>query len=262
MPVLSKLVVRLIKKIGSGSGKPQLCTAVIAAAGSSIRMGGEDKLFVCLNGAPALVHTIAAFQKCSFIHEIIVVTRQDKLEYVSGLCSLYGATKVSKVVTGGQSRLESVLSGLLAVSENSALVAVHDGARPCVTENVIKDAVTAAGSYYAVAPAVMVSSTMKRASNGNVIETVDRENLFEIQTPQVFDKDLIKAALTNAQNRSLEITDDCMAVELLGFPVHLSDGSKNNIKLTTGEDLAVAEAILLSNRSGPCVSGLDMTLTG
>ena len=220
------------------------CSVVIAAAGSSQRMAGEDKLFSTVCGAPVLGHTLGAFVKCSLIGEIVVVARRDKLDRVSDLCMEYGGGKVSKVIAGGETRLESALNGVLAVSNKARLIAIHDGARPCVTEDVIVRAVTAAVQRQAVAPAIKVASTIKRAKFGCVLETLDRENLFEIQTPQVFVSEIIKAALTNAVNKGAVVTDDCMAAELLGVAVYLTEGSRSNIKLTTEEDLGIAEAIL------------------
>ncbi|MDR0489993.1 MAG: 2-C-methyl-D-erythritol 4-phosphate cytidylyltransferase [Oscillospiraceae bacterium] len=221
------------------------CSAVIAAAGSSKRMNGGDKLFLNICGAPVLSHTLAGFQKCGLIDEIIVVAHSDMLERVIEICKEYCIDKAAMVIVGGSTRLDSVRNGVLAVSKENRLIAIHDGARPCVDIDTIERAIVAASEHNAAAPAIPVSSTIKKVINGTVIETVDRESLFEIQTPQVFDADLIKAALANAANKSLNITDDCMAVELLGHPVHITEGSRNNIKLTTREDMSIAEAILL-----------------
>lgn len=220
------------------------CAAIIAAAGSSERMAGEDKLFLEICGAPVLAHTLAVFQRCKAIGEIVVVTRENRIDTVCGICAKYGIDKATKVMVGGKTRLESALIGALAVSDRAELIAIHDGARPCVSEAIIESAVNAAANCHASAPAVKVSSTIKRASGGLVTETVDREDLHEIQTPQVFTAELIKAALTNAMNKSINVTDDCMAVEILGFPVHLTEGSGSNIKITLPEDLIVAKALL------------------
>jgi len=230
-------------------GGAPFCSVVIAAAGSSERMDGEDKLFTMVCGAPVLAYSIGAFAKSGLVNEIIVVARFDKLEQAGRLCMDYGGGKATKVITGGATRLDSVLNGVLAVSKKAKLIAVHDGARPCVPDEVVEHAITAAASRQAVAPAVKIVSTLKRAEYRKVLETVDRDKLFEIQTPQVFISELIKAALTNAVNKVAAVTDDCMAVELMGVPVYLTEGSRSNIKLTTTEDLVLIEAIL-GRRSG------------
>ena len=220
------------------------CTAVIAAAGSSLRMGSEDKLFIEICGAPVLAHTLIAFQKSAIIGEIIVVSREESLERVCELCKQYGIDKATKVMIGGKTRLDSVMNGVFAVSKDTRLIAIHDGARPCVDSATIEAAVAAAGKYQAAAPAVKIYSTLKRVRDGVIVETVDREEFAEIQTPQVFTADLIKAALTKARDESVIFTDDCGAVEHLGFPVRVTQGSSYNIKITTFEDIAIAEAIL------------------
>ena len=226
------------------------CSAVIAAAGSSTRMDGEDKLFAELCGVPVLAHTLRAFQESPPVDEIIVVVRGEMLERAAELCRTYGIDKAGTVIAGGESRISSVYNGVLAASDKAGLIAIHDGARPCVDLRVIEDAIKAAAKLHAATPAVPLSSTVKRVSNGVVTETVSRGDLYEIQTPQVFDADLIKAALTKAlkigsePGAAMEFTDDCMAVESIGFPVHITEGSRNNIKLTTREDMAIAEAFL------------------
>ena len=232
---------------GKGGGKQKkrpVCAAVIVAAGLSRRMEGEDKLFTEIRGAPVLAHTLAAFQNSAYIDEIIIVAREDMLDSVSEICGKHDFSKASSVIIGGATRLESVMNGLLAVSKKTDLAAIHDGARPCVTETVIGQTIVAAAEFYAAAPGIPVASTLKRSDGRIITETVDRTGLFEIQTPQVFDADLIKAALTGAIKKGIEVTDDCMAVEMLGVQVHITEGSSYNIKITTKEDVAIAESIL------------------
>jgi 2-C-methyl-D-erythritol 4-phosphate cytidylyltransferase len=226
------------------------CSAVVAAAGSSSRMEGVDKLMLVIGGKPVLAHTLSALEKSPEICEIVVVTRQDKLEDVARLIDRYRLYKVEKVLAGGETRLDSVYRGVMQVSPKSRLIAVHDGARPFLTADIISSAVSAALKYGAAAPAVPVTSTVKRAKAGVVSQTVDRNDLFEIQTPQVFESDLLKGALQNAIDKKLYITDDCMAVEALGWPVRLTQGTRENIKLTTAVDIVFAEA-LLSKRGKP-----------
>ena len=220
------------------------CAAVIAAGGSSQRMDSVDKLFVEICGIPVLAHTLLAFQNCQNISEIVVVSREEALTRVCELCKKCGADKAIRVMIGGATRLDSVYNGVFAVSDEAQLIAIHDGARPCVDADIINTAVMAAAKYHAAAPAVPVTSTVKRVGGGIILDTLDREDLVEIQTPQVFTAELIKAALTKARNESPAVTDDCMAVELLGFPVRITEGSRRNIKITTSEDIAIAEAIM------------------
>jgi 2-C-methyl-D-erythritol 4-phosphate cytidylyltransferase len=220
------------------------CSVVVAAAGSSARMEGLDKLLLPIGGKPVLAHTLAALEECDEIGEIIVVTRRDKLDEIARLVRKYLLNKVNGIIVGGETRLESVYKGVQAVSSDSKLIAVHDGARPFVTEDIVSAAVAAALKFSAAAPAVPVTSTVKRAHNGIVLQTVDRNELYEIQTPQVFTAELLKGALQNAVDKKLYITDDCMAVEALGVTVHLTQGARENIKLTTSFDIAIAESIL------------------
>jgi 2-C-methyl-D-erythritol 4-phosphate cytidylyltransferase len=227
--------------------QPPFCSAVIVAAGSSQRMGGVDKLFVEINEIPVIVHAILPFQQSRNIHEIVVVVHKNVLKQVSELCEKYKFTKVSKVVIGGSTRSESVLNGLLAVSKKALFAAIHDAARPCVSTAIIEETVSKVKQYKAVAPAVSVTSTLKRVKKELILETVDRENLVDIQTPQVFDVDLIKGALTNVMNKNLNVTDDCMAVELLGANVYITNGSTNNIKITNSDDIIIAQTILSQN---------------
>jgi len=235
------LLKRLIKKI---IGIPPRCTAVIAAAGSSQRMGGTDKLFAELCGVPVIVHTLRAFQESDYIDDIIVVTREECVKTLIALCKDHKLNKVSKVVAGGVTRLESVIKGVYACSWKTELIAIHDGARPCVSAKTIEKTILKATKRHAAAPGVPVSSTLKKINRNVILETIDREDVVEIQTPQTFNSDLVKGALIKAKKDHPEITDDCMAVELLGVPVYVTEGSKNNIKITTNEDIAIAEAII------------------
>lgn len=219
------------------------CTAVIVAAGSSRRMGA-DKLFLPLAGIPVLVRTLLQFQACDSIDEIIVVTREDKLAEVADYCKRYGITKATKILQGGKERVESSAAGVLEADRHSAYIAISDGARPFVTPALITATVDAAKKYGAAAPAVPVKDTIKVAENGVVTDTPDRSKLFAIQTPQVFSADLIKGALTKAIRDKTPVTDDCSAVEAMGYPVHLVDGSYRNIKITTQEDMIISQAYL------------------
>ena len=221
---------------------PRYCGAVIVAAGSASRMGGIDKVMAPLGGEPMIVRTVRAFQNCASIKEIVVVTREDLLKQISGLCGEFD--KVRAVVVGGGTRQASVHLGLNALSEDVELAAIQDGARPLVSDEVIERVVRAADHYGAAVPAIPVKDTIKVAPAGLVIATPDRKNLRAVQTPQVFEFDLLRGALKQAAETGAEITDDCSAVELLGMTVKTVDGDERNIKITTPMDLAIAEMLL------------------
>lgn len=216
--------------------------AVIVAAGSAARMGGIDKVMAPLQGEPMIVKTVRAFQECDAIREIVVVTREDLLVRVMGLC--HGFDKLTMVVVGGESRQESVENGLRALSDKVELVAVHDGARPLISWQVIDRTVRAANTYYAAAPAIPVKDTIKVVIGGVVKQTPVRRQLQAVQTPQVFDIDLLKGALKQAKEDGVELTDDCSAVERLGMSVKIVEGDERNLKITTPLDLKIAELFL------------------
>ncbi len=218
------------------------CGAVIVAAGSASRMGGIDKVMAPLNGVPMIVHTVRAFQNCDAIREIVVVTREDLLIPIMSLC--HDFSKVQAVVVGGDSRQDSVSRGIGALSEKAKLVAVQDGARPLITCQVIDRTVRAAHTYGAAAPAIPVKDTIKVVTGGVVNQTPDRSALQAVQTPQVFDIDLLKAALKQAEKDGAAITDDCSAVERLGMSVRIVEGDERNIKVTTPLDLSIAMLLL------------------
>ncbi len=221
------------------------CTAIIVAAGSASRMKGIDKILADLQGKPVIIHTLEQFQNASCIDEIVVVARQDRLETVQQLIQAHSIKKVSAVVAGGDSRMESVFAGLNAASPDTVLAAIQDGARPLVTEKIIKETVDMALSYHAAAPAIPVKDTIKVVGeDGRVESTPNRETLRAVQTPQVFDKDLLMAAWQRAKKEKLNYTDDCGAMEGLGVHVYLTEGSEENIKITTPLDMKVAELIL------------------
>lgn len=225
------------------------CSCVVPAAGSSARMG-RDKIAAELGGKPVIARTLEALEQSPFLQEIILVTRKESLEPLSELVHTLGLKKVSAVVLGGQSRAESVFLGCRQVNPRAKLIAIHDGARPLVSQGVIAAAVKAAAQTGAAAPALAVKDTIKSVGEGAVVTgTVKRDTLRTVQTPQVFDADLIRAALKHALEADLAVTDDCSAVEALGHPVVLTEGSEENLKLTTPFDFLVAEAILRAAES-------------
>ena len=218
------------------------CGAVIVAAGIASRMGGIDKVMAELDGEPMILRTVRTFQNCDAIKEIVVVTREDLILPIMRLCA--GFDKVRAVVCGGASRQESVGLGMNALSNKVKLVAVQDGARPLITEAVIDRTVRAAHSYGAAAPAVPVKDTIKVVTGGVVKETPDRAALQAVQTPQVFDFDLLRGALKKANQEGAAVTDDCSAVERLGMSVKIVEGDERNIKVTTPMDLKIAKLLL------------------
>ena len=219
------------------------CSAVVPAAGSSTRMG-KDKLLLPLGEQPVLLHTLRALDACPYITEIVVVTREELIVPIGQLCRDAALEKVRKVIVGGATRSHSVLAGLGELSQDAELAAIHDGARPLVSQAVLEAVIRRASECGAAAPAVPVKDTIKRARDGLVTATLDRAELRAVQTPQVFQVDLIKTALQKALEDGAELTDDCAAVERLGIGVALTEGDYCNLKLTTPEDLAVAEALL------------------
>lgn len=226
------------------------CTMIVPAAGESRRMGGGNKLLLPLEGEPVLAHTLRAIDAATLVDEIILATRTECLAEMAELCQRCGLQKPVRVVVGGETRTHSVLAAALEANEKARLIAVHDGARPLIRPEQIDELIRFGERTYAAAPAMPVTDTVKRAepSTGRVLETPDRAALFAVQTPQVFQAELLKAALQSAVNAEVTLTDDCSAVERLGKEVYLTAGDPENIKITTPLDLRLAEAILAERR--------------
>lgn len=221
------------------------CTALVAAAGSSSRMGDAgNKLLLMLDGKPVLAWTLQALSKASRIDEIVVAAREEDILLFSELCRTYGIIKPVKIIRGGATRMESVMCAAMEASEKAELLAVQDGARPLVTPELIDRVIDQAARCAAAAPAIPVKDTVKEVHGGKVVKTLDRSALMAVQTPQVFSADLLKAALQAALQAGETVTDDCSAVERLGKIVYLTEGSEENIKITTSTDLLFASAIL------------------
>ena len=218
------------------------CSAVVVAAGSSTRMG-FDKVLADVGGLPSIVWCLRRFEEAPSVSEVVVVARTDLVPEVARLCQDHGLTKVVKVIRGGEDRTQSARLGTLECSPKAKLIAIHDGARPFVTVRVIEDAVAQAAQSGAAAPAVPVKDTIKQVKDGLVERTLDRSELYAVQTPQVFDGDLIRAALQKALDDGVSLTDDCAAVERLGMKVVLTQGDERNIKLTTPADLLIGEVL-------------------
>ena len=223
--------------------------AVIAAGGTGTRLGKRlHKPFVPLAGRPILGRTLAVFEKTPAIDGIVVVTHPADIQAAWRMIRRYGFSKVVAVVAGGASRMASVAQGLKALPSEVRWVAVHDAARPLVTRKVIEETLRAARGAKAAIAAVPVVPTIKEAKVNWVKGTLDRKNLWEVQTPQVFDRRLLEHAHEKGKSRGIVATDDAALVEAIGHRVRLVMGSHRNIKVTTPEDLVIAEALLAAYR--------------
>lgn len=221
------------------------CAALVAAAGSSSRMGGINKLLEPLDGIPVLVRTLTALERAQRVDSIVIATREEDLITVSQLCKTYGITKCKKVIRGGEDREHSVLLAALEAEPDTELLAVQDGARPLVSPALIDRVIEAAQRCGAAAPAIPVKDTIKTIREDEAVEeTLERSRLRAVQTPQVFEASLLKAALQAALEEGAVLTDDCSAVERLGKVVYLIEGEETNLKITTPTDLVLAEALL------------------
>jgi len=230
--------------LSRGKEEFPICSAVVPAAGFASRMGGTDKMFMTLGEVPILVHTLRALQRSKKIHEIVVVTREEFIVPVGQLCKDWDLKSVSKIIVGGGERLHSVLAGVREVRQDAELIAIHDGARPFLAAEVLDAVLVCGAKTGAAALAVPVIDTIKRAQEGRVTETLNREELWAVQTPQVFEAALIRAALEKGAQEGVPLTDDCAAVERMGMKVSLVPGDRANLKITTPFDLTLGEAIL------------------
>ncbi len=219
-------------------------TAIIVAAGSGTRMGStQNKQFIMLGRMPVLAHAIKKFQLSDRIDSIIVVTKAESIPLINDLIRDFDFTKVTDVVAGGETRQDSVNCGL-ALVPNGKVVAIHDGARPFVSTKLIDELVSAAYGFGAAAPGVIPKDTVKTVSpDSSVFETPEREALRLIQTPQVFFSDDLKLAYIRAKESGFEGTDDCSVLENMGAKIHIVAGEYTNIKVTTPDDIPIAEAI-------------------
>lgn len=241
-----KKAVGILRAI-SGSPHPKNYTsAIIAAAGLSERFGGDiTKQMTELRGVPLLIHTLRAFEASDCIHEIIIVAKMNEIPAWEKLCREHNITKVSKIVQGGYTRQQSVLCGFEAINKKSKFVAISDGARCLVTPEQIKSVCRAAYKYKAATAAHRSTDTVKIADKKGFIDTTaDRDTVWLAQTPQVFKTNLYRAAAYTALKKGFEATDDNSLVENVGHPIRLVECGAQNIKITTREDIAVADGVL------------------
>jgi 2-C-methyl-D-erythritol 4-phosphate cytidylyltransferase len=230
------------------------CSAVIVAAGTSSRMDSRvNKVYLELLGKKAIIWTLEPFENSPFVDEIILVINQKDVDYCkTEVLGNYKFNKLTKITIGGNSRQKSVYNGLKEVSKNAELVLIHDGARCLVTKDIIQRSIEGADAYDAVTVGVPVIDTIKTIDNdGFAKRTLDKRVVRAIQTPQVFKKDIILRAHEKAKEELSNAPDDSVLVENIGQKVKIIEGSCENIKLTTLEDIALAEAIL-RERIGAC----------
>jgi 2-C-methyl-D-erythritol 4-phosphate cytidylyltransferase len=221
--------------------------AVIVSAGKGLRLPGEKKKqFLSLQGKPILCHTLDPFEDCPSIDFIHVVVGQEDMTYtLQEIVEAYGYRKISQIVPGGKLRQESVKNGIESLSSEVDIVVIHDGVRPFVTQRMIEESIRGARQFKAVVLAMPVKETIKMAGpDRTVLKTLDRESLWQIQTPQTFQLDLIRQALHKAIEDGFIGTDDASLVERIGGKVHILPGSYTNIKITTPEDLILGHLIL------------------
>lgn len=243
-----KKVVGIFRALAGTPHPKNFTTAIIAAGGSSLRFDGAlTKQMTLLLGVPLIVHTLLAFENTECIHEIIICAKRGEVECYEELCRTHGIKKVKAVVAGGNTRQESVLSGLKAVNNKSKYVAIADGARCLVTPEQITSVCFAAYKYGAATAAHKSTDTVKIAdSKGFIDKTVDRNTVWLAQTPQVFKTKLYRAAAYTALKKAYEATDDNMLVEYVKHPIRLVECGTENIKVTTVDDMIIAESVLRS----------------
>jgi len=229
------------------------CTAVIPAAGQSRRMGmGVNKLYLDLCGRSVLVRTLQVFEDCPLVDEVVLVVNPEDIPYCAyEVVQTMDFKKVKRIVSGGETRQESVYSGLKEVSPKSEIVVIHDGARPLVTTSILSECIKAGQDFKAVSAAVSVTDTIKTADrNGFAVSTLDRQTLWAVQTPQVFWRDVIIKAHERAREENISGLDDAALVEHMGEKVKLVRGGYDNIKITMPQDLVWARAIILERGEG------------
>lgn len=220
---------------------------IIAAAGSSSRMSGLNKQFIKIGGIPVIARTMLCFERCDSVSKIIIAAREDDIPEIQLLADRYMISKLTDIVSGGSCRQDSVKKAFSVLDSKDKKVLIHDGARPLVSDSVIKSVVSSLEKYDAVTCAVKVKDTVKRIdSDGFAVETPNRESLVAVQTPQGVDVEKYRAAMQKAGDLSL-FTDDMSIMEQAGYSVMTVNGSYQNIKITTREDLAAAEAFIAGN---------------
>jgi 2-C-methyl-D-erythritol 4-phosphate cytidylyltransferase len=221
-------------------------TVILVAAGKSERMGSNtDKAFLSLGARPVMAWSLLAFEQCLEIDHIILVVRKDQVLAAKSVAQMFGISKLRKVVAGGVRRQDSVLNGMKEMEPDTRVVIVHDGARPCVTPELISETIKAAKRNGCGIAAARVWDTVKYVERGSTVDhTVDRSKLWAVQTPQAFKVELLQRAYRAVEEQNVVVTDEASAVELIGEPVRLVEWPHPNIKITTADDLPLAAAVL------------------
>lgn len=219
-------------------------SVIIVSAGKSSRMVGVDKQFIKLCGIPVIARSIIAFNEIAEVKEIIVVTSKESLDALRILTEEIEIKKTIKIVVGGLTRQESVLNGFKSIDNSTQYVAIHDGARPLITQKDIVEVIFNAKKYNASTLGVSVKDTIKNTENGFITTTLNRNSLYITQTPQVFSKEVFQRGIDYANDNNLDFTDDCQLLEAIGIKIFMTVGSYTNIKITTPEDIAIAENLL------------------
>lgn len=230
-----------------------IAAALIPAAGRGQRMGRDvEKQFMQLAGKPLLAHTLARFEATPGIDRIVVIVPPGREVFCDQeIVGAEGFRKVVQIVAGAETRQRSVTAGFRCLGEDVDVVVIHDGARPFVTPSLIQTSIDLAFQHGSAIVAIPASDTLKRVSvEGMVIETVDRRNLWRAQTPQAFHRSILQRALAHAEGHNLEATDEASLVEALSWPVHIIAGSMLNFKVTTPDDLLLAELVLAQSANG------------
>lgn len=220
-------------------------TAIIVAAGSGKRFGGHiPKQFIEIHGKPVLIHTLERFEMCDLVDEIVLVLAADEINNFSGKVQKYNFTKLNKIITGGNSRAESVFNGLKTIDKKSAeIIAVHDGARPLVSVEEISKTIKIAEEHGAACLVGKVTDTIKEISDGKIVKTIDRTKLRRALTPQCFRYEMLIRAVEENDIGKIA-TDECFLIEQMGIEIKIVEGSSKNIKITHEEDLKFAEIFL------------------
>ncbi|MBO4878526.1 MAG: 2-C-methyl-D-erythritol 4-phosphate cytidylyltransferase [Ruminococcus sp.] len=219
-------------------------SVIIVCAGNSTRMGGVNKILLPLGNRLVIGVTMQAFEKCESVKEIIIVAREADIPAIQAEAEAAGITKLKTCTTGGDTRQASVINGVKCISKDTELVAVHDGARPLVKPEHIERTIKDASVFGGATLGVPVKDTIKTVNDGLITDTPPRKFLYITQTPQVFKRSLYFEGIDFALEHGLDFTDDCQLVEAIGGKVAMTTGDYTNIKITTPEDIKLAEVLL------------------
>lgn len=247
---LAQKVAEVVRSVFGKPQKTHFTTAIIVAGGSSSRMGdGISKQMLKLHGIPVVVHTLLAFEQAKSVDEIIVAAKKEELPLYEQFAKEFYITKFKRAVEGGETRQQSAKNAFSVISDKTAFVAIHDGARCLITPEEIERVNQAAYASGAAAAAVRAEETVKSEKSGLIEETLDRDHIWLARTPQVFGVNVYRAALAIAERDKIAVTDDCALVEHIDYRIRLVECSKTNIKLTSQEDILLATAILAMRKT-------------